>query len=267
MSDLSALQPSIFFATCTLKGIVWIPWYFLPELYLTRDELEDDEDPLLKDHHALLMERVCHYTNIFALIGIISFYAVNPRLWQYRSYGWFLTALLIFQHIPQQILHEGFFRDEAPIATEDDDDAVAATAKTTTALDILQTNRIFSTIGVLLFLTYTLYQGPIQTLLRLAAEPFFVYTTLITLLLETHVTCLTVWWIPNTYHHVSHAVGLFFRQVLCGLLAVGLVALMRFHRQAHKQQAKLLRRQLKAIHSTDTDENSISSTKPKMKFV
>jgi len=294
MSDLSALQPTIFFATCTLKGLIWIPWYLLPATCFQiskkfasqapeePDDLADeyghdynsaasvqDEQQLLEDHHVLLMERICHLTNIFALVGMISFYAVNPRLWNYRYYGWLLLALLLLQHIPQQICHEGFcasvlgsgeIEPEDLIAGKDDDeyiDAVLTGEVATTTPGIAATlyiNRIFSTMGVICVLIYSVYWGFGATLERLAAEPLWVFLTLLTILLETHVVALSVW--VYSVSHLSTAMSLRARQIICGCLYLLIVAGGIYHQRVHKTQAKRLRKQLKTLNST-----------PKMKFV
>ena len=263
MSDLSDLQPTIFFAMCTLKGVLWIPWYLLPELYLKRDADADEdadlygdvllmveEEVLVQDHHVLLMERVCHYTNIFALVGMLSFYVVNPRLWQYRKYGWWLLALLVLQHVPQAAQHEGWFPSNH--GGGDGDDGAAATVMTTA--DMLATNRIFSTVGVVIVHVYAVVYGYRATLQRLAAEPFFVFFSLVTMLLETHVTCLSVW--AFSASHLSTAVSWGNRQVMVGSLMAVLVGAEIWYSKQHPAQAKLLRQQLRTIN-----------TKPKLKSV
>jgi hypothetical protein len=255
MSDLTALQPSIFFASCALKGVVWLPWYFLPEL-IHKPEFPGD-DLILEDHLLLTMERICHWTNIFMLVGLVMFYAVNPRLWQYRNYGWLLTALLLLQHIPQLVIHEQWptrllraMSSSSATASHsimEDDDVVAdsAIAMVTTS-QLLQTNRIFSTIGVILVQVYGLYYGDFSTLQRLAAEPFFVYMAIITLLLETHVTCLAVW-MGSTDHHISVSVAYSTRLGLCAALGCLLLAAVWFHCLVHKDQVMILRKQLKTV--------------------
>ena len=258
MSDLTALQPTIFFASCALKGVIWIPWYFLPELF-HKPEFPGD-DLILEDHHMLMMERICHWTNIFLLVGLIAHYAVNPRLWQYRSYGWLLLALLLLQHLPQLMLHDQgparlqrtLFGSSANRPIHQDDDVVVADSATivmATTSQMLKTNRIFSTIGVMLVQGYGLYYGDYIALQRLAAEPFFVYMAVVTLMIETHVTCLAVW-MGSTEHHVSVSIGYGTRQVLCTLLGCLLLGAALFHYMTHQDQAKLLRQQLKTVNKT-----------------
>ena len=281
MSDLSALQPTIFFASCTLKGLVWIPWYLLPEVCLKLLQKKDEEDEellysdyadavaqeealLLQDHHVVMMERICHYTNILALVGMLSFYGINPRLFQYRNYGWLLLSLLLLQHVPQQLRHEGFWLFTTATTDEvtEDDEYNPTTSATdsnanvnmTTIAQVLQTNRIFSTIGVLIVQGYCLYYGYLATLQRLAAEPLFVYLALMTIFLETHVMAVSVWIYGAS--HLSTALALIWRQLLCVSLFLALLGAGIFHVQYHKAQAKILRKQLKTINTT-----------PKMKFV
>lgn len=285
MSDLSDLQPTIFFAMCTLKGVLWIPLYLLPELYLkgsAADAAEDAElygiepdethdEALLQDHHVLLLERVCHYTNLFALVGLLSFYAVNPRLWQYQKYGWLLLALLLFQHLPQAALLHMNTGDgvSSVLGLETSEDETATTADM-----IMASNRIFSTVGVVIFQVYALVFGHVTTLKRLAAEPFFVYFALVTMLMETHVTCLSVWWCygasammnnadddtnsqqQQLYSHFSTAVSWVTRQILVGILMGALVGSELWYSKHHPEQLKDVRKQLRTVNA-----------KPKMKFV
>ncbi|CAB9515468.1 expressed unknown protein [Seminavis robusta] len=271
MSDLSALQPTIFFASCTLKSLVWLPWYFLPELFHTKpQDFDDEDDPLLQDHHVLLMERICHSANIFALVGLVSFYWVNPRLFQYRQYGGWLTALLLLQCTSWLVQEFGNPLTNSKEATQPphpyDDDIYASTVEPDedeepqpvmirTTTEMLQTHRIFATVGVLLIQAYSLYYGHIPTLLRLAAEPFFVFLALLTMMLEIHVVCASVWMV-STEHHLSHHLHYWLRVVFCGTLTAVILAAAGWHRRVHTAQAKLLRKQLKTVNKT-----------PKMKFV
>jgi len=284
MSDLTSFQPTILFAMCTLKGVIWIAAFFLPELFgvflpkaTTNNDsnTEDDDDDyttaepemntvldetnalvLLQDHHVLFMERISHRINIIALIGLVSFYMVNPRLFQYKRYGWLLVGLLLLQYVPQTLHHEGWLNwlGRTNNNMDNNDDSNRMTTAT-----IVTINRLFTTIGVLLFQIYCLVYGYRTVWERLVAEPLFVFFTMLTMLLETHMVCISTWIFFGTSNHsdyysyyyvaVSSSGSLLsrtIRQLLLLLVLGGLVAVkVLWYDPHHQNQVTVLRKQWK----------------------